>query len=116
MPARSRVQDLIAHVEQGRILDAMEEFYADDVVMQESNGAATVGKGANVERERAFFGSITEPETRALSAAVDGDRVAINWLFEFTGADGKRHRVGPGAYQTLRGDRVVHERDRESVG
>ena len=110
MPTRNRVQDLIAHVEQGKILEAMEEFYADDVVMQESNGAATVGKAANLERERAFFGSITEPETRALSVAVDGDRSAINWLFEFTGADGKRYRMDQVAYQTWRGDRIVHER------
>ena len=38
MPTRARVRDLIAHVEQGRFLDAMREFYADDVVMQEIDG------------------------------------------------------------------------------
>ena len=48
MPTTNRVRALVTFAEQGRILDAFEEFYAADVVMQESNGAATVGRAANV--------------------------------------------------------------------
>ena len=110
MPTKTRVQDLVALVEQGRIIEAIEEFYADDVVMQESNGTATAGKAANLERERAFFGSITDARTRALDVAVDGDRAAINWLFEYTGADGRRYRMDQVALQRWQDDRVVHER------
>jgi ketosteroid isomerase-like protein len=110
MPSKSRVQSLVAFVEQGRILEAIEEFYADDVVMQESNGAATVGKAANLERERAFLGSIADARTRALAVTVDEDQAAINWLFEFTGADGKRYRMDQVALQRWRGDRIAHER------
>ena len=110
MSTTSRVHELITRVEQGRILEAMDEFYADDVVMQESNGTATAGKAANLERERAFFGSITDARTRALDVAVDGDRAAINWLFEYTGADGRRYRMDEVALQRWRGDRIVHER------
>ena len=110
MPTKTRVQELVSHVEQGRILEAIEQFYADDVVMQEANGAATVGKAANLERERAFFDSITDARTEALSVTVDGDHAAINWLFEFTGADGKRYRMNQVALQRWQGDRIVHER------
>ena len=110
MPTKQRVQDLVAHVEQGKILEAMEEFYAEDVVMQESNGAATAGKQANIERERAFFGSITVHQQRALSVVVDGDRSTINWLFEYSDGEGKRWRMDQLAYQTWRGDQIVHER------
>ena len=110
MTTRQRVLDLVAYVEQGRILEAIDEFYADDVVMQESNGTATAGKAANLERERAFYGTITDVENRALSVVVDGDRAAINWLFEFTGADGKRYRMDQVAYQRWSGGVIVHER------
>jgi ketosteroid isomerase-like protein len=110
MPSRQHVQDFIAHVEAGKNIEAIMRFYADDVVMQESNGAATAGKQANLERERAFFGAITVHEQRALSVAVDGDRVTINWLFEYTDAERKRWRMDELAYQTWRGDRIVHER------
>ena len=110
MPSRDRVQDLIRLVEANRVLDAMEEYYAADLVMEESNGVATVGKPANVERERAFFGAISEPRNRAESVVVDGDHVAIRWVFTFTGGDGKRVRMDQVAYQTWRGDQIVHER------
>jgi len=107
---RQRVLDLVAQVERGTIDEAMREFYAEEVVMQESNGAATHGRAANVERERAFFGSITVHEHRALSVLVDGDRSAINWLFDYTAADGTRYRMNQIAHQTWRDGRIVHER------
>ena len=110
MPARTRVQQLVDLVEQNRIVEAIDEFYADDVAMQDNANPPVVGRAANRERERAFFAGITLHQNRALSVAVDGDRVAINWLLEFTGADGKRYRLDQIAHQTWRGDRIATER------
>ena len=110
MSTRERVLDLVSYVEQGRILDAIREFYADDVVMQDNLNPPTVGKAANLERERAFFGAIQVHEHRALSVLVDGDRATINWLFQFTGADGVRYRMDQLALQQWRDGRIVRER------
>ena len=110
MPSRERVQQLIDYVQQNRIEEAMEEFYADDVVMQENLNPPMVGKAANLERERAFFGAIRVHQNRAASVVVDGDRSTINWIFEFTGPDGVRHRTDQLAYQRWSGDRIVEER------
>ena len=111
MPTRQRVQDLIAHVERGRFADGIEEFYADDVVMQDNLSQPTVGKTANHARERGFEAYIaTLHESRALDVIVDGDRVVIHWLLDFTGTDGKRTRMDQLAYQLWRGDRIVRER------
>jgi ketosteroid isomerase-like protein len=110
MPSRSRVLELVRLVEAGRITNAITEFYADNVAMQENLSAATVGKQANLERERRFFDSITINQMRALSVVVDGDSAAINWLFEYTTADGQRYRMDEVAVQTWEGDRIVHER------
>ena len=110
MPNAERVQALIALAEQLRIEEAVQQFYADDVVMQENGNPPTVGKAANLDRERAFWGAITVYDFRALSFVVSGDRAVINWLLEFAGPDGKRSRVDQLAYQTWRGDRVAHER------
>ena len=41
-------------------MEAMEEFYADDVVMEEPTYGRTVGLAANLERERAFVASVKE--------------------------------------------------------
>ena len=110
MPSRERVQQLVAYVERGQILEAIDEFYADDVVMQDNLNPPTVGKAANLERERAFFSAIQVHEHRALAVLVEGDRAIINWLFEFTGADGIRYRMDQIAVQQWRDGRIVRER------
>ncbi len=48
--------------------------------------------------------------SRAVSYLVDGDRVAINYLFEMVTADGARLRMDEVAYQLWQGDRIVSER------
>ena len=98
-------------VERGDFLGAFDEFYADDVVMQENGAAPTVGKAANTEREEGFFATVREiHENRAASVVVDGDRAVIHWQLEYTGADGNRYRLDQLAHQTWRGDRIAHER------
>lgn len=111
MPSRARVDELIAYVQRGAILDALREFYADDVVMQENVNPPTVGLAANLGREGAFVASIAEVhECRAPSVVLEGDRVVIHWIFEYTGTDGGRYRFDQLSHQTWRGDRIVAER------
>lgn len=111
MPSRARVDKLIAYVQRGAILDALREFYADDVVMQENANPPTVGLAVNLERERAFVASIAQVhECRAPSVVIDGDRVVIHWIFEYTGTDGARYRFDQLSHQTWRADRIVAER------
>jgi ketosteroid isomerase-like protein len=111
MPSRARVEDLIARVQRGAILDALRDFYADDVVMQDNANPPTVGLAANLERERAFGATIAQVhECRAPSVVIEGQHVVIHWIFEYTGTDGARYRFDQLAHQTWRGDRIVAER------
>ena len=105
-----RVEALVQLVEQGRWLEAFEEFYAEDVVMQENLELPTVGKAAAREKEERFVGAIRSHETRAASVIVDGDRVAIHWNAEYTFTDGSRMRFDQIAHQLWRDGRIVHER------
>jgi ketosteroid isomerase-like protein len=41
---------------------------------------------------------------------VEGDRVAIHWIFELTDKSGKVHRVDEVALQEWRGDKISRER------
>ena len=93
MPTRDQVTRLVRDVEANRILDAIDEFYDENVSMQDNLNPPVVGKAASRERERAFFAGITVHQNRALSTAIDGDQVVIHWLFEFTGSDGRRYRM-----------------------
>ena len=105
-----RVRELVTLVESGDALAAMDELYADDVEMRENLNAPTVGKTANLDRERAFFGSITLHGNRAAAVIVDGNRSAINWILEFTGGDGIRYRMDQVALQEWRDGKIVRER------
>ena len=108
---RERVQHLIAIAEQWHILDAMHEFYADDVIMQENLNAPTVGLAANLERERAFVASIAKVnEMKAYAVLVDGDRAVVNWHQDLVTTAGQRLRFDQISLQDWRNGKIVRER------
>ena len=111
MPARERVLALVAMVEQGKFVEAIEEFYAEDATMQENNAAPRGGRDKLVEGERRTLA--THQAARTLpgsSFLLDGDQVVIHWVFEFTRMDGTSFRMDELARQRWRGDRIVEER------
>ncbi|HUS62868.1 MAG TPA: nuclear transport factor 2 family protein [Acidimicrobiales bacterium] len=110
MPTRDQVTQLARLVEQNRVLDAIDQFYDENVSMQDNLNPPVVGKAANRERERQFFGGITVHGNHPLSITVDGDDAVIHWLFEFTGGDGKRYRMDQLSHQHWKDGRVVKER------
>ena len=111
MPNRQRVDELIEQVRSGRFIQAFEEFYHQDVSMKENLNPATEGKSANLEREKAWLDSIREfHENKPTFVAVEGDRVALGWLLEYTTKDGQRVRTDQVSIQEWRGDRIARER------
>jgi ketosteroid isomerase-like protein len=111
MSTRERVQELVGYVQAGRIPEAIERFYADGATMQENRQPPTVGKAANLARERAFGDSVGRwHEVTARSIAVDGDQVLIEWVFEYTTREGQRIRMEEVAQQTWRDGKIVRER------
>lgn len=110
MSIKPQVDHLVALVEQGRMLEAIQTYYGDDVAMQENLDVPTVGRAANLERERGFFESLRFVRFRAASVLVEGNRAAINWIFDYTTADGQRYRQDQVALQTWRDGKITHER------
>lgn len=110
MSIKSQVLGLIELVESGRMLEAISAYYAEDVAMQENTSPPTVGFTANYAREAAFYNSLESARFRLVSFVVEGDRAMINWLFDYTTADGKRYRMDEIAVQTWRDGKIVHER------
>ena len=111
MSTRERVQELVRYVQAGRIPEAIDEFYAETASMQENRGPATVGKAANIVRERAFADSVERwHEVSVRSVAVDGDQVLIEWVFDYTMRDGQRIRMEEIAQQRWRDGKIERER------
>jgi len=111
MDIRHQVKTLIAMVEEGKYLEAIQQFYAEAATMQENNDPQRVGLPALLEREKQFLSSIRGMEVhRAASYLVDADRAAINWIFESIDHQGKRRRLDEVAYQLWKDGKIIQER------
>jgi ketosteroid isomerase-like protein len=109
----ARVRDLVSYVQGGRIIDAMYEFYADDVRMQENNNPPTAGLAANVEREKQFLAYVKQWKAVEIDAvAVDAarGRTVVQSRLEFEAVDGKTVKMDQVAVQTWRDGKIVHEK------
>ena len=111
MPSRERVAALIAMVELGQYVEAIQEFYAEDATMQENGAPPRGGRDKLVEGERKMLAAHSAARTLPVeSFLVDGDYSVIRWVFVFTRRDGTSFRMEELAHQRWRGDRIVEER------
>jgi ketosteroid isomerase-like protein len=107
------VGELVSYIQNGRIIEAMHEFYADDVRMQENNSPPTTGLAANVERERQFLAYVKQWKGVDVDAvAVDAarGRTLVQSRLEFEAVDGKTVKMDQVAVQTWRDGKIVHEK------
>ncbi len=89
-----RINELLDYVRQGRIMDAMKEFYADEAVMTEPAYGATEGLAANLEREQKFVDSVASFERFDTPAvAIDGDTSIYENVMDWTTKDGTKMHV-----------------------
>jgi ketosteroid isomerase-like protein len=110
MPSRARLDEFIAVVESGDHAGAIERYYTEDASMQENTAPPRVGRDLLVERERGVLAMMSHVYSKAMSSLVEGDRVAIHWIFELTDKAGKVRRVDEMSLQEWRGDRIFRER------
>ncbi len=104
-------KQLNAMILAGKAMEAFEQFYADDVVMQENDDAPYVGKAFNREREAKFFASIDEVHQFTLDASAAGDDVSLSeWTSDITYKGGSRAKASQAAVRRWRGGKIVHER------
>jgi hypothetical protein len=72
-----RLNDLFGYIHQGKIIDAVMEFYDKDVKMQENGNPPTVGQAANIEREKQFLSGVKEWKGFNVTASAVGDNVTF---------------------------------------
>jgi hypothetical protein len=111
MGIRENVTELIALVEQGRFLEAIERFYAEDASMQENLDPPRLGLGALLENERQVLAARPGIHIeRVGSFLADGDRAAINWIFEYSDPSGRTIQLDEIAYQEWSNGKIIRER------
>ena len=80
-----KISDLNDLVLQGKVMEAFEKYYHEDVVMQENEESPTVGKSANRKREEEFLASLEEFRgAKPLKVTVGEGISMVEWLYDFT--------------------------------
>lgn len=95
----------------GRAMEAFDQYYADDVVMQDNTSDPWVGKQLNRDRELAFFGSIEALHELKLISSVVGDDISFSeWVYDLTFKGGAHARLEQVAVRRWENGQIVNER------
>jgi hypothetical protein len=106
-----RIHELLGYIQEGRIMDAMKEFYADDVIMEEPMYGKTVGLAANLEREQNFVNSVKEFKNFEAAQIAVGDNVSIyENVMDWVDVNDQEMHIEQVAVATWKDGKIVHER------
>lgn len=79
------LNDLNKLVTEGKLLEAFEKYYHEDVVMQENESAPTISKVANRQREIQFLNNITDFRKAEIKGIAVGDNLSsVIWQYDYT--------------------------------
>ncbi len=110
---KQRVDELMSYINEGRILEAMDEFYADDIEMRENNEAPTVGLAANIEREKEFLAMVADwkwTKWHAVAVNEDDGVSLIEYSFQFVDTSGQTVTYEQATVQRWRDGKIYAER------
>src|SRR5262245_19816657 len=110
---QSRAKELQAWIGQGRIVEAMNEFYSPDVTMQENASPPTVGLHANVEREKQFLSFVKTWKgynVKALAADEGTGTSLVESTMDFVNQQDQHVHMAQVSVQRWKDGKIVHER------
>lgn len=108
---RTNVDQLNQMILEGKILEAFDKFYADDVVMQDNNYPAREGKALNRQYEEAFVGGLTEFRGAKIINTLYSDDLAVTeWWFDYTHKDYGTRTYTQLAVQRWKNGKIVEEK------
>jgi ketosteroid isomerase-like protein len=106
-----RLQGLLTSIQQGKIMEAMKEFYDADTVMQDNANPPTKGLAANIEREKQFLEGVKEWKGFRVSASGVGDNVTFyECVMEFIATNGQPVRLEQVSVAKWKNGKIVNER------
>jgi hypothetical protein len=108
---RTQVDQLNQMILEGKILDAFDKFYADDVVMQDNDYPARVGKEINRQFEEGFVNGLTEFRgAKVVNTIISDDLAVVEWWFDYTHKEFGTRNYTQLAVQRWKGGKIVEEK------
>ncbi len=108
---QQRLEDLLNHIRQGKIIEAMNEFYDTDTVMQDNANPPTKGLAANIEREKQFMSGVKEWKGFNVDATGVGDNATFyEGTMDFIATNGQPVHMEQTSVAKWKNGKIVHER------
>ena len=77
--------ELNSLVQNGKLMDAFEKYYHEDVAMQENANEPVVGKDVNRQRELDFLSNIVEFRNASVKGLAVGEDISfVIWTYDYT--------------------------------
>jgi ketosteroid isomerase-like protein len=106
-----KVQDLNRMIDEGKILEAFEKYYADDVVMREVGQEPRRGKDANRAYEEAWVAGLSKIAIDLIGVAVNEEtgRAYVEARYDFEHTQWGHLSYNQVAAQTWKDGKIVEE-------
>ncbi len=94
----------------GKMSEAMDRFYSDDVSIKENDKEPTIGKVANLFREKTFIAQVERfNKAEVLASGVGGRTTFSKWHMDFVHKEFGRLEFTQVSVRTWNEDRVAEE-------
>ncbi len=108
---RTLVDELNQMIMEGKILDAFDKFYAEEVIMQDNDYPQRVGKEINRQFEEDFVNGLTEFRGAKVVNTIISDGVAaVEWWFDYTHKDYGVRNYTQLAIQRWKNGQIIEEK------
>ena len=108
-----KAKDIYDKMAKGRMLEAFDQYYHNDVVMVEATGETRKGKDANKKFQEEFMNMVRDVHGSGIRSITSDEKEATtmveSWM-DVTLKDGKRNLMEEVAVQKWKGDQIIHER------
>jgi ketosteroid isomerase-like protein len=112
MSVNNRMQELLEFFKTNPPPEVVyEQFYDENVVVQENMQPPRVGRAISIERQKLMNANIKEIHNFKIGAVlVDGDRSMVEMHLDATTKDGHHIQIEEVELQTWKDGRIIHER------
>jgi ribosomal protein S20 len=104
------IKDMNQLVTEGRMMEAFEKYYHEDVRMQENHAEPLVSKAANRDRELEFLKNITEFRAAEVQGLGIGDGMSyVTWHYDYSHREWGTKCYTQVSIQHWKEGQIIHE-------
>jgi hypothetical protein len=106
-----KIIDLNSLVLQGKLMDAFEKYYHEDIIMQENELEPTIGKATNRQRELEFLSKVIDFRgARPLKVTAGQDCTMVEWHYDYTHSEWGEKNYTQVSVQEWKDGQIIKEK------